>query len=157
MTVKLALFLLRVLASVPGTSKMVESGYPPLDSWIETTDGYTHFSTGRLRKRLPRDVIILDNPIDDMATIYVEDVGDINHEKRNGWILTTHDGQRIVMTDTPRLRRREHGEWYHLKKTGYSFVRREPRQRVDTVTEILPPVLFNRILTVVIKDTKFKL
>jgi hypothetical protein len=60
MTIKLALFWILMLASVPETSKSVESGYPPLDSCIETSKGYIHTSTGLRSRTKPKNAVILD-------------------------------------------------------------------------------------------------
>uniref|UniRef100_A0A093VY63 Uncharacterized protein n=1 Tax=Talaromyces marneffei PM1 TaxID=1077442 RepID=A0A093VY63_TALMA len=60
MTVKLALFWLLMLASVPGGSKSVGEEYPPLDSWEEISGGYIHTSTGLRSHKLPRGAAVLN-------------------------------------------------------------------------------------------------
>lgn len=124
MTVKLALFWLLMLASVPGGSKSVGEEYPPLDSWEEISGGYIHTSTGLRSHKLPGGAAVL-NPRETStpdlqqrsAETFIEDVKKIGHNKGEGWKLTLKDGSRLTMNQ-PRLRSSRNGKWYKVAKTG---------------------------------------
>lgn len=113
-----------MLASVPNTSKSVECEYPPLDSWVETSSGYFHTSTGLRSHKLPKGAVVLDmrehlTPESHHRSkeIFIEDVRKIRHDKREGWALTLNDDRRIKM-EQPRLRSNANGRWYRVTKTG---------------------------------------
>lgn len=55
LTIKLALWWLRMLAGAPPTDISVQSKYPPLDSWKVEGVFYRHDTTGQLKNQLQKN------------------------------------------------------------------------------------------------------
>jgi hypothetical protein len=62
LNVKTALFFLLMLAGAPGGPKLVQTDYPPLDSWWHEGEHFRHNSTGRMKKRLQSNEVLCHPP-----------------------------------------------------------------------------------------------
>jgi hypothetical protein len=58
LNVKTALFFLFMLAGAPGGPKLVQTDYPPLDSWWHEGEYFRHNSTGRMKRRLQSNEVL---------------------------------------------------------------------------------------------------